>query len=72
MPGATIEKLKNYIEAKEYNDIPAWLLNHRNETVSGKNFNLVSNDLDIQLQAVFYYQFIFRIYPSLIPWMPGC
>ncbi len=45
-----IEKLKNYVEAKEFPDIPSWLLNHRNEIVSGKNLNLVSNDLDIQLQ----------------------
>ncbi|MCL4314321.1 MAG: 30S ribosomal protein S13 [Candidatus Thermoplasmatota archaeon] len=45
-----IEILKNYVEAKEYKDMPVWLLNHRNEIVTGKNLNLVSNDLEIQLQ----------------------
>lgn len=45
-----IENLKRYVESKEYEGLPAWLLNHRNEIVTGKNLNLVSNDLEIQLQ----------------------
>ena len=45
-----IEKLREYIEEKEYDDIPEWALNHRREIVSGKNLNLVSNDLEIQIQ----------------------
>ncbi|MGC8608862.1 MAG: 30S ribosomal protein S13, partial [Thermoplasmata archaeon] len=44
-----IEKLKEYLDAKEY-DLPDWLLNHRREPVTGKNLNLVSTDLDIQVQ----------------------
>lgn len=45
-----IEKLREYVEEKEYDDIPEWALNHRREIVSGKNLNLVSNDLEIQIQ----------------------
>jgi small subunit ribosomal protein S13 len=45
-----IEKLKEYVEAKEYEGIPEWALNHRREIVTGKSLNLVSNDLDIQVQ----------------------
>lgn len=45
-----IEKLREYVEAKEYEDIPDWALNHRREIISGKNLNLVSNELEIQIQ----------------------
>ena len=45
-----IEKLREYIEEREYDDIPEWALNRRREIVSGKNLNLVSNDLEIQIQ----------------------
>lgn len=62
---ADIEKLKSYIESKEYAGIPAWLLNHRNETVSGKNFNLVSNDLDVQLQDDINYMRKTRSYKGI-------
>ncbi|KAA8923015.1 30S ribosomal protein S13 [Thermoplasma sp.] len=44
-----LEKLREYVEAKEY-DLPDWLLNHRREPVTGKNLNLVSTDLEIQVQ----------------------
>ncbi|BAB59703.1 ribosomal protein small subunit S18 [Thermoplasma volcanium GSS1] len=44
-----IEKLKEYVENKEY-DLPDWLLNHRREPVTGKNLNLVTTDLDVQVQ----------------------
>jgi len=45
-----IEKIRQFIESKEYAGFPAWTMNHRNETVSGKTYNLVSNDLDIMIQ----------------------
>ncbi len=44
-----IDKLKEYLDSKEY-DLPEWLLNHRREPVTGKNINLVSTDLDVQVQ----------------------
>lgn len=46
----TIEKLRDYVEQKEFQDIPSWALNHRKDIVTGKDMNLVSNDLEIQVQ----------------------
>lgn len=45
-----IERLREYIESQEYENIPAWAFNHRSEPVTGSNVNLVSNDLEIQIQ----------------------
>lgn len=46
----TIETLKEYVEQKEYEDIPSWAVNHRKDIVTGKDMNLVSNDLEVQVQ----------------------
>ncbi|EQB66960.1 MAG: 30S ribosomal protein S13 [Thermoplasmataceae archaeon] len=45
-----VEEIREFVESEEYEDFPAWLLNNRNDPVTGKNVNLVSNDLEIQLQ----------------------
>ncbi len=45
-----IEKIKEYVESKYYEGLPDWVLNHRNEIISGEDMNLISNDLTIQLQ----------------------
>ncbi len=42
-------KIREYVENKEYSDMPVWLLNHRNDVTTGKNFNLLSNDLALQI-----------------------
>ncbi len=44
-----ILKIKEYVENKEYSNMPLWLLNHRNDVTTGKNFNLLSNDLVLQI-----------------------
>ncbi|MCL4327955.1 MAG: 30S ribosomal protein S13 [Candidatus Thermoplasmatota archaeon] len=46
----TLDKVRTYLESKEYEGIPEWALNHRSEIVSGRSYNLISNDLDLQLQ----------------------
>lgn len=45
-----IEKLREFVERKEYEELPEWVLNHRNEVVTGKDLNLVTNDLMMQIQ----------------------
>lgn len=45
-----IEKIKEFVEKREYEEIPSWVLNHRRETVSGNDYNLVTNELSIQIQ----------------------
>ncbi|HLH85447.1 MAG TPA: 30S ribosomal protein S13 [Thermoplasmataceae archaeon] len=45
-----IEKLREYVESKSYEGIPEWALNHRGEFVSGEDINLVTNDLEAQIQ----------------------
>ena len=45
-----VEEIREFVESEEYEDFPAWLLNNRNDHVTGKNVNLVTNDLEIQLQ----------------------
>ncbi|HKJ96833.1 MAG TPA: 30S ribosomal protein S13 [Thermoplasmataceae archaeon] len=45
-----IETLKNYVESREFEDLPVWLLNHRNDVFTGEDYNLVSNELDMQIQ----------------------
>lgn len=45
-----IEKIREYVESKDYEGLPDWVLNHRNEIISGEDLNLISNDLTIQLQ----------------------
>ncbi len=44
-----ILEIRNYVENKEYKDLPSWLLNHRNDISTGKDFNLLSNDLNLQI-----------------------
>ncbi len=44
-----IDGIREYIDTKQYKGIPYWAFNHRGETVSGDDLNLVSNDLDIQI-----------------------
>ena len=44
-----ILEIRGYVEDKEYKDLPVWLLNHRNDIATGKNFNVLSNDLDLQI-----------------------
>lgn len=45
-----IEALRNYIESREYEQLPDWMLNHRNEVFTGGDYNLVSNELEMQIQ----------------------
>ncbi len=45
-----IEEIKDYIESEEYEGIPSWMLNNRMDPVTGKNMNLVGNDLNVQIQ----------------------
>jgi len=44
-----ILEIRKYVENKEYADMPVWLLNHRKDITTGKDFNLLSNDLDLQV-----------------------
>ena len=44
-----LDGLREYIDSKQYEGIPGWAFNHRGEMVSGDDLNLVSNDLDIQI-----------------------
>ena len=45
-----IEEIRDYIESEEYEGIPNWMLNNRMDPVTGKNMNLVGNDLNVQIQ----------------------
>jgi small subunit ribosomal protein S13 len=45
-----IQEIRDFVESQEYVDVPAWMLNNRFDPVTGKNMNLVTNDLDIQIQ----------------------
>ncbi|MCL5439540.1 MAG: 30S ribosomal protein S13 [Thermoplasmataceae archaeon] len=45
-----IEKIREFVESKSYEGLPDWVLNHRNEIISGEDMNLISNDLTVQLQ----------------------
>ncbi|EQD45784.1 30S ribosomal protein S13P, partial [mine drainage metagenome] len=45
-----IEKIKEYVGSRYYEGLPDWVLNHRNEIISGEDLNLISNDLTVQLQ----------------------
>lgn len=45
-----IEEIRDYIESEEYEGIPSWMLNNRMDPVTGKNMNLVGNDLNVQIQ----------------------
>ncbi|EQB73939.1 MAG: 30S ribosomal protein S13 [Candidatus Thermoplasmatota archaeon] len=42
-------EIRKYVENKEYEGMPAWLLNHRKDVPTGKNLNLLSNDLNLQI-----------------------
>ena len=44
-----LDLLREYIDTKQYEGIPSWAYNHRGEMVTGDDLNLVSNDLDIQI-----------------------
>lgn len=45
-----IEQLRDYVESGKYEGLPVWVMNHRNELFSGEDYNLVSNELDVQNQ----------------------
>ncbi|MCL6091081.1 MAG: 30S ribosomal protein S13 [Candidatus Thermoplasmatota archaeon] len=45
-----IDQLSDFVESEKYEGLPSWALNHRREMVSGDDLNLVTNDLDIQIQ----------------------
>jgi small subunit ribosomal protein S13 len=42
-------EIRKYVENKEYEGMPVWLLNHRKDVATGKNFNLLSNDLNLKI-----------------------
>ncbi len=60
-----IEKLRNYVESKEYEDLPDWMMNHRNEVFTGGDFNLVTNDLEMQIQDDINFMKKMRSYKGL-------
>lgn len=41
-----LDRLRDFVESKEYEGVPVWALNHRAEMVTGDDINVVSNDLD--------------------------
>ncbi len=45
-----VQEIRDFVESQEYSDIPSWMLNNRFDPVTGKNMNLVTNDLDVQIQ----------------------
>ena len=44
-----ILEIRKYVENKEYQGMPVWLLNHRKDIATGKDLNLLSNDLNLQI-----------------------
>ena len=42
-------EIRKYVENKEYDRMPVWLLNHRKDIATGKDLNLLSNDLKLQI-----------------------
>ncbi len=44
-----LDKLREYIDTKQYDGIPVWAYNHRDEMVTGEDLNLVTNDHDLQI-----------------------
>ncbi len=42
-------EIRKYVENKEYESMPVWLLNHRKDIATGKDLNLLSNDLNLQI-----------------------
>jgi small subunit ribosomal protein S13 len=42
-------EIRKYVENKEYEGMPVWLLNHRKDIATGKDLNLLSNDLNLQI-----------------------
>lgn len=45
-----IEKLRDYVESGKYEGLPVWVMNHRNELFTGEDYNLVTNELELQVQ----------------------
>ena len=45
-----IDRIRDFVESRDYEGIPSWALNHRRELVTGDDINLVSNDLDQIIQ----------------------
>lgn len=45
----SLDELREYIDTKQYEGIPSWTFNHRSEMVTGEDLNLVTNDLDMQI-----------------------
>jgi small subunit ribosomal protein S13 len=44
-----IDRLKKYVESKQYDGIPEWMMNHRYDQITGASQNLISTDLETQL-----------------------
>ncbi len=44
-----IDTLKKYVESRQYEGVPEWMLNHRFDQTTGTSQNLISTDLDTQL-----------------------
>ena len=42
-------EIRKYVENKEYEGMPVWILNHRKDIATGKNLNLLSNDFNLQI-----------------------
>ena len=45
-----IQEIRDYIESEDFEGLPGWMLNNRLDPVTGKNANLVGQDLQIQIQ----------------------
>ena len=50
LPEEETDRIRDYVESKEYEGVPVWAKNHRRDAVNGEDLNLVSNDLDIIIQ----------------------
>ncbi len=50
LPEETLDKIKNFVESKTFEGVPEWMYNHRNDVATGTDANLISNDLEMQLQ----------------------
>jgi small subunit ribosomal protein S13 len=44
-----IDRLKKYVESKQYEGVPEWMLNHRYDEITGATQNLISTDLETQI-----------------------
>ncbi|MCW6168207.1 MAG: 30S ribosomal protein S13 [Thermoplasmatales archaeon] len=44
-----IDRLKKYVESKQYEAVPEWMVNHRYDEITGATQNLISTDLETQI-----------------------